>query len=331
MPDDELLDLAEKGKLKDAAVLAKEVSRMLVDRRANRFIDDFVEQWLQIRNIHTHDVARQVLADFDPALREAMAEETQLFFETQVRDDHPLMELLTSNYTFLNERLARHYGVDNVYGSHFRRVTLTDDRRFGLLGEAGILTVSSYADRTSVVLRGKWILENLLGSPPPPMPPGIPPLKDNDMRSKPLALRERMEQHRSNPTCASCHASMDPLGFALEHFDAVGKWRETDGGAPINATIDWSGVTVDNPAAFREALISRKYEIIRTVCEKLMTYALGRGVDFTDAPTVRQLGRELAQDNNHWSALVLGIVKSPQFQMRRATGASSTASLASNR
>jgi hypothetical protein len=331
MPDDELLDLAEKGKLKDAAVLAKEVNRMLADRRANRFIDDFVDQWLQIRNIHTHDVARQVLADFDPALREAMAEETQLFFESQVRDDRPLMELLTSNYTFLNERLARHYGIDDVYGSHFRRVALTDDRRFGLLGEASILTVSSYADRTSVVLRGKWILENLLGSPPPPMPPGIPPLKENDMRSKPMALRERMEQHRSNPTCASCHASMDPLGFALEHFDAVGKWRETDSGAPINATIDWSGITVDSPNAFREALISRKYEVIRTVSEKLMTYALGRGVDFTDASTVRQLGRELAQGDNRWSVLVLGIVKSPQFQMRRATGASTTSSVASNR
>jgi hypothetical protein len=331
MPDDELLDLAEKGRLKDAAVLAKEVNRMLADRRANRFIDDFVDQWLQIRNIHTHDVARQVLPDFDPALREAMAEETQLFFQSQVRDDRPLMELLTSHYTFLNERLARHYGINDVYGSHFRRVTLTDDRRFGLLGEASILTVSSYADRTSVVLRGKWILENLLGSPPPPMPPGIPPLKENTGGGKPMALRERMEQHRSNPTCASCHASMDPLGFAMEHFDAVGKWRETDGGAPINATIDWSGITVDNPTAFRQALISRQYEVIRTVSEKLMTYALDRGVDFTDAPTVRQLDRELAQADNRWSVLVLGIVKSPQFQMRRATGASTTASVAGNR
>ncbi len=331
MPDDELLDLAEKGKLKDQAVMAKEVNRMLADRRANRFIDDFVEQWLQIRNIHTHDVARQVLADFDPALREAMAEETQLFFESQVRDDRPLVELLTSNYTFLNERLARHYGIDNVYGSHFRRVALTDDRRFGLLGEASILTVSSYADRTSVVLRGKWILENLLGAPPPPMPPGIPPLKENDNRAKPMALRERMEAHRSNPTCASCHASMDPLGFALEHFDAVGKWRETDSGAPINATIDWSGVTVNNPNEFRKALISRKDEFIRTVCEKLMTYALGRGVDFSDAPTVRQLGRELSQSDNRWSVLVLGIVESPQFNMRKATGVSAAPAVASNR
>jgi hypothetical protein len=324
IPDAELLGLAEQGKLSDPNVLANQVHRMLGDRRLTRFMDDFVEQWLQVRNIHSQAPDRRQFPDFDPTLREAMARETELFFESQVRADRPLTELLSANYTFLNERLARHYGIDNIYGSHFRRVTLTDERRFGLLGQASVLTVSSYAHRTSVVLRGKWILENVLGSPPPPMPPGVPPLKENDMRGgKPTSLRERMEEHRANPVCASCHASIDPPGFALEHFDAVGKWRETDGGAPINSTIEWSGATIDSPAAFRAALLSRSYEFKRTVIEKLMTYALGRGVDLSDAPTVRQIGRDLdqnrgSQNRDCWSTLITDIVKSSQFQMRRA-------------
>ncbi len=323
IPDEELLGLAEQGKLSDPNVLANQVHRMLADRRLTRFMDDFVEQWLQVRNIHSQAPDRRQFPDFDPTLREAMARETELFFESQVREDRPLTELLSANYTFLNERLARHYGINNIYGSHFRRVTLTDERRFGLLGQASILTVSSYAHRTSVVLRGKWILENLLGSPPPPMPPGVPPLKENDMRGKPTSLRERMEEHRANPVCASCHASIDPPGFALEHFDAVGKWRETDGGAPINSTIEWSGVTIDSPAAFRAALLSRGYEFKRTVIEKLMTYALGRGIDLSDAPTVRQIGRDMGQNHgtqnqDGWSTLITDIVKSAQFQMRRA-------------
>jgi hypothetical protein len=319
IPDAELLGLAEQGKLSDPNVLANQVHRMLGDRRLTRFMDDFVEQWLQVRNIHSQAPDRRQFPDFDPTLREAMARETELFFESQVRADRPLTELLSANYTFLNERLARHYGIDNIYGSHFRRVTLTDERRFGLLGQASVLTVSSYAHRTSVVLRGKWILENVLGSPPPPMPPGVPPLKENDMRGgKPTSLRERMEEHRANPVCASCHASIDPPGFALEHFDAVGKWRETDGGAPINSTIEWSGATIDSPAAFRAALLSRSYEFKRTVIEKLMTYALGRGVDLSDAPTVRQIGRDLDQNRDCWSTLITDIVKSSQFQMRRS-------------
>jgi hypothetical protein len=318
IPDEELLGLAEQGKLSDPNVLSNQVRRMLADRRLTRFMDDFVEQWLQVRNIHSQAPDRRQFPDFDPTLREAMARETELFFESQVREDRPLTELLSANYTFLNERLARHYGINNIYGSHFRRVTLTDERRFGLLGQASVLTVSSYAHRTSVVLRGKWILENVLGSPPPPMPPGVPPLKENDMRGgKPTSLRERMEEHRSNPVCASCHASIDPPGFALEHFDAVGKWRETDGGAPINATIEWSGATIDSPAAFRTALLTRSYEFKRTVIERLMTYALGRGIDLSDAPTVRQIGRDL-QNQDGWSTLITDIVKSSQFEMRRA-------------
>src|SRR5215469_2066792 len=325
IPDEELLDLAERGKLSDQTVLSNQIHRMIADKRSMRFMDDFVTQWLEVRNIHSHDADRVKFPDFDPTLREAMARETELFFESQVREDRPIEELLSANYTYLNERLARHYGIDNVYGSHFRRVTLADDRRFGLLGQASILTVSSYVDRTSVVLRGKWILSNLLGTPPTPPPPNVPPLKENDGKSKPLALRERMEEHRKNAVCAGCHNSMDPLGFALEHFDATGKWRESDQGAEINANISWSGKTVESPKDFREALLSRKYQFVRTVTEKLLTYAIDRGVDYTDASIVRKIDRDIANDGDHWSALMTGIVKSVPFEMRRVPEASSTA------
>jgi len=324
IPDDELLDVAQRGKLKDGNVLAQQVRRMLADRRATRFMTDFVEQWLQVRNIYAQDPDGNLFAGFDSTLREAMSRETELFFESQVREDRPIQELLRANYTYLNERLARHYGINDVYGSHFRRTTLTDERRFGLLGQASILTVTSYANRTSVVLRGQWVLENLLGSPPPPPPANVPPLKENDGRSKPTALRERMEQHRSNSVCASCHSRMDPIGFALEHFDAVGRWRETDGGAEINSTISLAGQIVDSPKALREALLGLGNEFTQTVIEKLLTYALGRGVEYFDAPTVRQLARDIARDDNRWSSLVLGIVKSPPFQMGRARGANTT-------
>jgi Protein of unknown function (DUF1592)/Protein of unknown function (DUF1588)/Protein of unknown function (DUF1585)/Protein of unknown function (DUF1595)/Protein of unknown function (DUF1587)/Planctomycete cytochrome C len=317
IPDDELLDLAERGKLSDSTVLSNQIHRMLADKRATRFMDDFATQWLEVRNIHSHDADRAKYPDFDPTLREAMARETELFFESQVREDRPIAELLSANYTYLNERLARHYGIDDVYGSHFRRVTLSDDRRFGLLGQASILTVSSYVDRTSVVLRGKWILSNLLGTPPPAPPPNVPPLKENDGKSKPLALRERMEEHRKNAVCASCHAQMDPLGFALEHFDATGKWRENDQGAEINANIKWSGKEIESPKEFREALLSRSDQFVRTVTEKLLTYAIDRGVDYSDGPAVRQVDRDLAKNNFRWSGLIMGIVKSAPFEMRR--------------
>jgi hypothetical protein len=289
---------------------------MLADRRATRFINDFVGQWLTVRNIHSQDPDAALFAGFDPTLREAMARETELFFESQVREDRPIPELLKANYTFLNERLARHYGIDDVYGSHFRRVTLTDERRFGLLGQASILTVTSYPNRTSVVLRGKWVLENLLGAPPPPPPPNVPPLKENTPGVKPAALRERMEQHRKDAVCASCHSRMDPLGFALEHFDAVGRWRENDGGAEINSTIALDGATIDSPKAFREAL-GHGNQFVTTVTEKLLTYALGRGVEYSDAPVVRQLVRDLTEHEYRWSTLVSDIVRSTPFQMRR--------------
>jgi Protein of unknown function (DUF1592)/Protein of unknown function (DUF1588)/Protein of unknown function (DUF1585)/Protein of unknown function (DUF1595)/Protein of unknown function (DUF1587) len=317
IPDDELLEVAERGKLKDPAVLASQVRRMLSDRRATRFMDDFTGQWLQVRNISSQDPDRALFPDFDSTLRDAMATETELFLRSQIQEDHPIPELLSANYTFLNERLARHYGINDVHGSHFRRVILSDDRRFGLLGQASILTVSSYANRTSVVLRGKWILENILGTPPPPPPPNVPPLKENDGKGKPTSLRERMEAHRKSAVCASCHSRMDPLGFALEHYDAIGKWRENDQGAEINSTIDWSDRTIDNPKAFREALLTRSDQFVQTVTEKLMTYALGRGVDYMDAPTIRQIDSEVAR-GDRWSTLILGVVNSAPFQMRRA-------------
>jgi hypothetical protein len=320
IPDDELLDLASRGTLHDPAVLEKQVHRMLGDRRSTRFLDDFSEQWLQVRNIRSMDPDATKFPAFDATLRDAMARETQLFFQSQMREDRPIQDLLRADYTFLNERLARHYGINGVYGSRFRRVALTDERRFGLLGQASILMTSSYADRTSVVLRGKWVLENLLGSGPPPPPPGVPPLKENDGKSKPTALRERMEQHRNNAVCATCHARMDPLGFALEHFDAVGAWRDTDSGATINSTISLDGATIESPKAFREALLARGDQYSRTVTEKLLTYALGRGVDYSDAPAVRQLVRELARHEYRWSSLVLGIITSAPFEMRRVPG-----------
>ncbi len=318
IPDDELLDVAARGRLSDPRVLDAQVRRMLADPKATRFMNDFVGQWLQVRNINEQSPDGGLFAQFNDTLRKAMVTETELFFRSQVREDRPIPELLGASHTYLNELLARHYGVDDIYGSRFRRVELENDRRHGLLGHASILTITSYANRTSVVLRGKWMLENILGAPPPAPPPNVPPLEENDPAGEPTSLREKMEQHRSNPVCASCHAMIDPLGFALEHFDAIGQWRETDGGASINATIDWRGQTIDSPRAFREVLLGRGTTFVRTVTEKLLTYALGRGLDYRDAPTVRQLVRELAENDYRWSSLIRGIVGSTPFRMRQA-------------
>ena len=318
VPDAALLDAAARGQLRDEAALAQQVRRMLADRRATRFMNDFVGQWLQVRNIHGQAPDGALFAGFNDTLRRAMVRETELFFESQVREDRPIPELLRADYTYLNEQLARHYGVTGVYGSRFRRVTWPDDRRQGVLGHASVLTVTSYANRTSVVLRGKWVMETLLGAPPPAPPPNVPPLKESD-RAKPTTLRERMEQHRANPVCATCHTRMDPLGFALEHYDAIGRWREMDGGVPIDATISRDGITVRNAKDFRDMLL-RGNDFVHTVAEKMMTYALGRGVEYYDAPAVRRLVRDLKQDEYRWSALVLGVVRSLPFQMRRAVG-----------
>lgn len=325
IPDDGLLEVAAKGRLHDPTVLAQQVRRMLADPKARRWMDDFVGQWLTMRNIEAHEPDPDVFPEFDDNLREAMAKETQMFFESQVSEDRNALDLLRADYTFLNDRLARHYGVPNVYGSHFRRVPVTDERRLGLLGHASLLTVTSYADRTSVVLRGKWVPENLLGAPPPPPPNNVPPLEENKPGAAPKSLRERMERHRKSPVCAACHAPMDPLGFVLENFDGTGRWREKDGAASIDAaSTTTDGATIDGPAGLRLYLLSRRAEFLRTVTEKLLAYAIGRELEYYDAPAVRQLVRNAAQEEYRWSSLILGVVKSAPFQMRRVGGTEET-------
>ena len=317
IPDEELLEAATRGQLRDPVVLARQARRMLADRRAARWMTDFLGQWLQVRNLQTMVPDPVRFPGYDSTLRDALIKETELFFESQVREDRSVLDLLRADYTFLNARLAEHYGIPGVYGSHFRRMPVVDPARGGLLGHGSVLTTTSYADRTSVVLRGKWVLETLLGSPPPPPPANVPPLPENDGTSKPASLRERMEQHRANPVCATCHADMDPLGFALENFDAIGRWRESDEGAPIDSAITWRDTEIDSPKAFREALLRQgEDELLRTIAEKLLTYALGRGVDYLDAPTVRQIVRDAARDDYRWSSLILGIVRSAPFQQR---------------
>ncbi len=317
IPDEELLGAAVRGRLRDPVVLERQTRRMLADRRAARWMSDFLGQWLQVRNLQTMVPDPLRFPGYDSTLRDALIKETELFFESQVREDRSVLDLLRAEYTFLNARLAEHYGIEGVHGSHFRRMAVADPARGGLLGHGSVLTATSYADRTSVVLRGKWVLETLLGSPPPPPPANVPPLPENDGKSKPASLRERMEQHRANPVCATCHANMDPLGFALENFDAIGRWRESDEGAPIDSAITWRDTAIDSPKAFREALLRQgEDELLRTIAEKLLTYALGRGVNYLDAPTVRQIVRDAARDDHRWSSLVLGIVRSAPFQQR---------------
>ncbi len=317
IPDDELLEVAERGKLKEPAVLAQQVRRLSADPRASAMVNNFSSQWLLVRNVRLHSPDVGMFPDFDDNLKEAFARETELFFESQFREDRSVLDLLRADYTFVNSRLAALYGIPNVYGSHFRRVTLADERRYGVLGQGSILTVTSYPDRTSPVLRGKWVLENLLGAPPPPPPPNVPALQANS-NAKPTTVRQRLEQHRANPTCASCHARMDPLGFALENFDPIGRWREADHGVPIDAaTVLPDGSKVDGPVAFRKALLARREEFVTNVVEKLLTYALGRGVDYHDAPTVRRIVNDAAVRDYRWSDIVLSVVKSIPFQMRR--------------
>ena len=317
IPDDELLAAAERGDLSRPAVLERQVRRMLADPRASGLVNNFASQWLLVRNVRFAEPDRALFPEFDGNLRDALARETELLFEDQFRRDRSILDLLRSDYTFVNSRLARHYGIPGVYGSHFRRVALADERRHGLLGHGSVLTVTSYPNRTSPVLRGKWVLENLLGAPPPPPPPDVPSLGE-ESKSKPATVRERLEQHRANPACASCHARMDPLGFALENFDPIGRWRERDGALPIDASADLpDGSTVDGPVAFRNALLARHEEFAGNFTEKLMTYALGRGVTYHDAPAVRAIVREAGVSEYRWSDVILGIVRSVPFRMRK--------------
>ena len=320
VPDDELLGLAIGGKLKEPSVLERQVRRMLADPRSQALVTNFAGQWLYLRNLAAVNPDPRMFPDFDDNLRQAFRRETELFFESVVKEDHNVLDLLRANYTFVNERLARHYGIPNVYGSRFRRVMLGEDSvRGGLLGHGSILTVTSYANRTSPVLRGKWILENIVGTPPPPPPPNVPPLKDNGAAGKVLSMRERMAQHRTNPACAGCHQFMDPAGLSMENFDAIGRWRtRTEAGSAVDSSGALpGGSTFEGVAGLRKALLNRPELFVTTATEKLLTYALGRGVEYYDAPTVRAITRDARSNDYRFSSLVLGVVKSGPFQMRR--------------
>ena len=321
IPDDTLLDAAARATLHQPAVFEQQVRRMLADERSSALITNFAGQWLYLRNIRMAAPNATIFPDFDDNLRDAFRQETELFFQDQLRNDRSVVELLTANYTFVNERLAAHYGFQNVYGSHFRKVMYPDDRRGGLLGQGSILLVTSEPNRTSPVKRGKWLLENLLGAAPPPPPPNVPALKENGEGAPPTTVRARLELHRKNPVCSACHAQMDPLGFALENFDATGRWRDID--EESHTAIDPSATLPDGskfggPAEFRQLLLKRRGEFTNAVVEKMMTYALGRGLDYPDMPVVRQILKDVAPADYRWSAIIMGIAKSGPFQMRSA-------------
>jgi len=325
IPDEALLTVASQGRLRVPSVLGQQVRRMLADPRSGALVQNFASQWLYLRNLRNQQPNSMTFPDFDDNLRRSFRRETELLFESVMRDDRSVVELMTADYTFVNERLARHYGIPNVYGSQFRRVPITDPARRGLLGQGSILMVTSHTDRTSPPVRGKWVLENLLGTPPPAPPANVPPLPEKPQRDVATVptMRERMEDHRANPACASCHRIMDPIGLALENFDAVGAWRTREGGAagsPIDASgqlVD--GTKVDGVVALREALMREPDAFVRTMTEKLLTYALGRGLSYADMPAVRGIVRGSAAQNYRFSSLVSGIVASPAFQLRTAS------------
>ena len=316
IPDDELLRVAASGRLDDPAVLEQQTRRMLADSRSNALIDNLAGQWLMLRLL---DDVSPGTREFDGGLRYAFHRETELLFETIAREDRSILDLIDADYTFVDERLARHYGIPNVRGSRFRRVTLPGGARRGLLGHGSFLTATSASNRTSPVKRGKWVLENLLGAPVPLPPPGVETnLTETDNGAPPTSVRQRLERHRANPNCASCHAVMDPVGFSLEPFDLIGKWRDTDGGAAVNATGRLAdGTALDGPASLRRALLDRRDAVAATATEKLLTYALGRRVEYFDMPAVRAVVRDAARTEYRFSSLVTGIVKSVPFQMKR--------------
>ncbi len=325
-PDEELLTLASQGKLRDRALLEKQVKRMLADPRAGTLVDNFAAQWLFLRNLKNFTPDPENFPDFDDNLRQSMDQETRLFFQSVIREDRSALELLTADYTFINERLARHYGIPDVYGNQFRRVTLENPERRGLLGQASILAVTSYPNRTSPVQRGKWVLTNLLGIPPTPPPPNVPPLKEN-AGGAPKSLRERMEQHRADAVCAGCHKAMDPIGFALENFDAVGRWRDNDDGSRIDPSGTlYNGTHVDGAAGLQAMLASKPDVFMGVLTEKLLTYALGRGTQYFDMPAVRGIVREARERDYRFSGVVLGIVESTPFQMKTKAATSQRSS-----
>jgi mono/diheme cytochrome c family protein len=321
IPDAELLDAAIAGTLKSPAVLEQQVVRMLADPRSGSMVTNFAAQWLYLRDIEAKQPDELLFPDFDETLRAGFHRETELFLDSVLRENRSVLDLLTANYTFVNERLAEHYGIPNVQGSYFRRVTFPDgSTRGGLLGQGSILTLTSYATRTSPVLRGKWVLENLLASPPPPPPPNVPALKTEGAQpGQTLPMREAMTQHRANPACASCHALMDPIGFAMENFDAVGKWRDRDSGHRIDASgVLPGGAKFDGMAGLKGALLAQPERFVSAVAEKLLMYALGRNLQYYDAASVREIVREAARSHYMFSSLVSGVVQSAPFQMRKA-------------
>jgi hypothetical protein len=321
IPDDELLNMAARGKLKDPTVLEHQVRRMLADLRSESLVTNFAEQWLYVRDIDAKKPDELLFPDFDETLRDAFRHETDLFLDSVLRGNHSVLDLMTANYTFVNERLAKHYGIPNVEGTYFRRITFpADSPRGGLLGQGSILTLTSYATRTSPVLRGKWILENILSAPPPPPPPNIPPLKTEASDSgKPLTMRQAMVLHRANPVCASCHARMDPIGFAMDNFDAVGQWRDTDAGQAIDASgVLPEGTKFNGVAELKKALLRQPEQFVDTIAEKLLMYAIARNVQYYDRPAIRTIVRQAAASNYTFASLVLGVVKSAPFQMRKS-------------
>jgi hypothetical protein len=330
IPDDELLDVAIRGELHKTRVLEKQTRRMLADKRAKNLVTNFAAQWLYLRNLDSCTPDLRLFPDFDDNLRQAFRQETELFFESILREDRNVMELLKADYTFLNERLAKHYGIPNVYGSRFRKVGLNGSADSlvgtlipghdcgGLLRQGSILTVTSYATRTSPVVRGKWILENLLGTPPPPLPGNVPALKDNTISSM-LSVRERLAEHRANASCASCHSLIDPPGFALENFDAIGRWRTLEESQPVNASGGLpDGSKFDGIAGLEDGLHHRPGLFVGTLTEKLMTFALGRGMETYDAPAIRKIVSEARKKDFRFSAVIIGIVQSTPFTMRKS-------------
>jgi mono/diheme cytochrome c family protein len=316
IPDDELLKLAGEGKLRRPEVLGQQVRRMLADRKASALVTNFAGQWLQLRNLRTIQPDNDIFPDFDDNLRQAFQREIEMLFDSIMREDRSVVDLLTADYTFVNERLAKHYGIPNVYGSHFRRVTVADEARKGLLGKGGVLMVTSHANRTSPVVRGKWILDNILGTPPPPPPPLVPALAEKSETGQPRTMREQMEQHRANPVCASCHKLMDPLGFALENFDAIGRWRVRDLGKTVDVSSElFDGTKIDGAVDLRRSVLRRSDVFVATMSEKLLTYALGRGLTAQDMPAVRAIRSKAAARDYRFSSLVLGVVESLPFQM----------------
>jgi len=317
IPDEELLQAAEQKKLHEPAVLNKQVTRMLADAKAKALVENFAGQWLQLRNLALWKPDPDKFPGWDEPLRDALRRETEMFFQYVIQEDRSVLDFLSADYTFVNERLARHYGLQGVRGSYFRRIDLTSPERGGLLTQGSVLTVTSQPTRTSPVVRGKWILENILGAPPPPPPDDVPQL-DEKSAGNPKSLREQFEKHRANAMCASCHVRLDPLGFALENYDAIGKFRSSDGDAAIDASGKLpNGAAINGPGDLKKVLLESRDQFVEALGEKLLTYALGRGLEYYDAPGVRKIRVEAARNDYKFSSVALAVVNSLPFQMRR--------------